>query len=141
MYHRRSRLDEGVPTAPQPGAVDDAIADAQKAVDRLQRVYTSQREHAWEKVARTLRTRVQAQRTELRRLNAKVHSLRGDVHLAQEEAADADQKRCDEVNRLRDALGLLRGYVGGLDTEGMQIINAALAPASRDSHLTGDGNA
>lgn len=32
----------------------------------------------------------------------------------------------NERDRLRDALGLLRGYVGGLNTEGMRIINEAL---------------
>lgn len=92
------------PRAPtvQPGAVDDAIEAIEKALTRLKAVHTSQREHNWETYARRLRSRVQAQRTELRLINRKIHSLRGDVHYAQEKAEESDQKRCDEVNALQE---------------------------------------
>lgn len=87
---RRPPMD---PPRPQnPGAVDDALDGVEKALTRLKYVYTSQAEHKWEAYARQLRSRVQNQRTELRRLNVHMRSLRADAHEAEEKLTNANMQ-------------------------------------------------
>lgn len=73
-----------------PGAADAALKDVENAIVRLKRVREAAKDYSWEQYARTLRTRVQAQRTEIARLHLRMRSLRADIHERDERIAELE---------------------------------------------------
>jgi hypothetical protein len=74
------------PDASYPGAMSRALGDAERAVKRAQAAFESSTDRNWEELARTLRGRVQAQRSELAELHKLIRSLRAEAHYWRSEA-------------------------------------------------------